>query len=105
MGGVEHAARRIGAALHGRLAWQRRAQREHPAPLVAAMLSGRSASLMPLAAALPRPADRTDMRGLRVVRVLANPFGCDAAMPPFAREALGRAQAAAGPGERVGLVL
>ena len=41
-----------------------------------------------------------------IVRVLANPLiACDAVMLPFAREVLGRAQAEAGPGERIDLIL
>ncbi len=106
MGGIEHAARSIGAVLHERLPWQRKTQRENLALLVATMLSERSANLMSLAAALPRPADRIDMRYQWIVRVLANPLiECDAVMLPFAREVLGRAQAEAGPGERVDLIL
>ena len=70
------------------------------------MLSERSANLMSLAAALPRPADRIDMRCQWIVRVLANPLiECDAVMLAFAREVLARAQAEAGPGERMDLIL
>ena len=106
MGGIEHAARSIGAVLQERLPWQRKTQRETLALLVATMLSERSANLMALAAALPRPADRIDMRYQWIVRVLANPLiECDAVMLPFAREVLARAQAEAGPGERVDLIL
>src|SRR6195952_3602414 len=114
MGGIEHAARGISAALEERLPWQRKTQRENLALLVATMLSERSANLMSLAAALPRPSDRVeprgspeiDMRYQWIVRVLANPLiVCDVVMLPFAREVLGRAQAEAGPGERVDLIL
>jgi len=88
--------------LHERLPWQRKTQRENLALLVATMLSERSANLMSLAAALPRPSDRIDMRYQWVVRVLANPLiECDLVMLPFAREVLGQAQAEAGLGERV----
>jgi len=46
------------------------------------------------------------MRYQWIVRVLANPLiACDAVMLPFAREVLGRAQAEAGPGERIDLIL
>ena len=74
--------------LQERLPWQRKTQRENLALLVATMLSERSANLMSLAAALPRPADRVEPRGspgiaMRyqwIVRVLANPLiACDAA--------------------------
>jgi hypothetical protein len=106
MGGIEPAARSIGAVLGERLPWQRKTQRETLALLVATMLSERSANLMALAAALPRPAGRIDMRYQWIVRVLANPLiECEAVMLPFAREVLGRAQAEAGPGERVDLIL
>ena len=63
MGGIEHVARSISVVLHERLPWQRETQRENLALLVATMLSERSASLMSLAAALPRPADRVEPRG------------------------------------------
>jgi hypothetical protein len=106
MGGIEHAARGVSAVLHERLPWQRKTQRENLALLVATMLSERSANLMSLAAALPRPSDRIDIRYQWIVRVLANPLiECDAVMLPFASEVLARAQAEAGPGERVDLIL
>jgi hypothetical protein len=106
MGGIEHAARSISAALDEHLPWQRKTQRENLALLVATMLSERSANLMSLAAALPRPSDRIDMRYQWIVRVLANPLiECDAVRLPFAREVLAQAQAKAGPGERVDLIL
>jgi len=106
MGGIEHAAQGVSAVLHERLPWQRKTQRENLALLVATMLSERSANLMSLAAALPRPSDRIDMRYQWIVRVLANPLiECDAVMLPFASEVLARAQAEAGPGERVDLIL
>jgi hypothetical protein len=43
-----------------RLPWQRKTQRENLALLIATMLSERSANLMSLAAALPRPSDGID---------------------------------------------
>lgn len=56
------------------------------------MLSECSADPMELAAALPRSAERIDMRYRWIVRVLANPsISCDAVMAPFAREVLARA--------------
>jgi hypothetical protein len=106
MGGIEHAAQGIGAVMQERLPRQRKTQRENLALLIATMLSERSANLMSLAAALPRPSDRIDMRYQWIVRVLANPLiACDAVMLPFAREVLGRAQVEAGPGERLDLIL
>ena len=106
MGGIEHVAGSISVVLHERLPWQRKTQRENLALLVATMLSERSANLMSLAAALPRQPDRIDMRYQWIVRVLANPLiECDAVMLAFAREVLARAQAEAGPGERVDLIL
>lgn len=106
MGGIEHAARSVSAVLGERLPWQRKTQRENLALLVATMLSERSANLMALAAALPRQPGRIDMRYQWIVRVLANPLiECDAVMLPFAREVLARAQADAGPGGRVELIL
>ena len=62
MGGIEHAAQGIGAVMQERLPRQRKTQRENLALLIATMLSERSANLMSLAAALPRPSDRIDMR-------------------------------------------
>jgi hypothetical protein len=45
-----------------------------------------------LASALPRAAERIDMRYQWVARVLANPLiDCDAVMAPFAQEVLARA--------------
>src|SRR3978361_2160362 len=106
MGGIEHAARSISAALDEHLPWQRKTQRENLALLVATMLSERSANLMSLAAALPRPSDRIHMRYQWIVRRLGQPLvACDAGVGPFAREVLGRAQAEAGPGERINLIL
>ena len=69
MGGIEHVTRSISAVLQERLPWQRKTQRENLALLVATMLSERSANLMSLAAALPRPADRIDMRYQWIVRL------------------------------------
>jgi hypothetical protein len=106
MSGIEHVARSISAVLHERLPWQRKTQRENLALLVATMLSERGANLMSLAAALPRPSERIDMRYQWIVRVLANPLiACDAVMLAFASEVLARARAEAGSGERVDLIL
>jgi hypothetical protein len=74
------------------LPWQRKTQRENLALLTATMLDVRSANLMDLAAALPREADRTDMRYQWISRVLGNNLiDPDAVMEPFAREVLARA--------------
>jgi hypothetical protein len=92
MGGIELLAESIGEELRRRLPGQRKTQREALALLVATMLDVRSANLMELAAALPRAAERIDMRYQWVARVLANPLiDCDAVMAPFAREVLARA--------------
>jgi diacylglycerol kinase family enzyme len=62
MSGIERLAVGIEAELARRLPRQRKTQRGKLALLVATMLSERSATLMDLAAALPRPAERVDMR-------------------------------------------
>jgi hypothetical protein len=83
------------------LPWQRKTQRGNLALLVATMLEVRSANLMDLAAALPREADRTDMRYQWIARVLSNELiDPDAVMAPFAAEVLARAAA-----DRRGIVL
>jgi hypothetical protein len=83
------------------LPWQRKTQRDNLALLVATMLEVRSANLMDLAAALPREADRTDMRYQWIARVLGNDrIDPDAVMAPFAAEVLARAGT-----DRRGLVL
>jgi hypothetical protein len=96
--GVTRIADRISADLKRRLPWQRKTQREKLALLVATMLDGRRANLMDLAAGLPRPADRTDMRYQWITRLLGNPLVVsDAVMEPFAREVLEPAAATGGP--------
>ena len=80
------------------LPWQRKTQRENLALLTATMLDVRSANLMDLAAALPREADRTDMRYQWISRVLSNGLiDPDTVMEPFARAVLARASAEGGP--------
>jgi hypothetical protein len=97
MSGIGVIAAGIEAELRRRLPRQRKTQRGKLALLVATMLSERSANLMDLAAALPRPAERVDMRYQWVARLLANPrVDCDALMRPFAEEATRRAGAAGG---------
>lgn len=102
MGGIERIAVGIGEELRRRLPGQRKTQREGLALLVATMLSERSANLMDLAAALPRAAERIDMRYQWIARLLANPLVDPAeVMAPFAREVLARAAEAG----RVELIL
>jgi hypothetical protein len=97
MGGIEVVARGITAELERRLPRQRKTQRGKLALLVATMLGERSANLMDLAAALPRPAERVDMRYQWIARLLANPrVDCDAIMRPFAEEAIRHAAASGG---------
>ena len=86
-----------------RLPKQRKTQRTKLALLVSTMLEVRSATLMDLAAGLPRDADRTDMRYQWIIRLLGNPLVIsDAVMEPFAREVLERAAA---DGEPLSLIL
>ena len=62
--------------------------------LVATALDVRDVNLMELAAALPRAAERLDMRYQWISRLLGNPLiDTDAVMAPFAREVLARAGA------------
>src|SRR3954449_9077553 len=94
MGGIEGVARGIAAELERRLPRQRKTQRGKLALLVATMLSERSANLMDLAAAVPRSAERVDMRYRWIARLLADPrLDCDAVMRPFAEEAIRHAPA------------
>ncbi len=103
MSGIERLAAGIEAELAQRLPRQRKTQRGKLALLVATMLSERSANLMDLAAALPRPAERMAMRYQWISRLLANPrVDCDAVMWPFAEAALRQAGA---PGGAVVLLL
>jgi hypothetical protein len=79
------------AEQRGRLPGQNKKQREGLALLAATLLDVRSANLMDLAAALPRAAERTDMRYRWLSRLLANELiDADAAMAPYARELLAR---------------
>lgn len=91
MGGIERLAGAISADLKERLPGQRKTQREKVALLVATMLEVRSANLMDLAASLPRPSERLDMRYQWIKRLLANELvDSDAVMAPFARDLLDR---------------
>jgi hypothetical protein len=84
----------IGADLAARLPRQNKKQREGLALLVATALDVRDVNLMELAAALPRAAERLDMRYQWISRLLGNALiDTDAVMAPFAREVLARAGA------------
>src|SRR3954451_2062935 len=94
MSGIVRLAAGIEAELARRLPRRRKTQRGKLALLVATMLSERSANLMDLAAALPRSAERVDMRYQWIPRLLANPrLDGDAVMRPFAEEAIRHASA------------
>src|ERR671921_1965298 len=103
MDGIKEIADSFGVELKHRLPKQRKTQRTKLALLVSTMLDVRSANLMDLAAALPREADRTDMRYQWITRLLGNPLVIsDEIMEPFSREVLERAAAN---GEPVTLIL
>src|SRR4051794_11995700 len=94
MSGIVRLAAGIEAELARRLPRRRKTQRGKLALLVATMLSERSANLMDLAAAVPRSAERVDMRYQWIARLLANPrLDGDAVMRPFAEEAIRHASA------------
>ena len=94
MGGIETMAVAIGAELLARLPGQNKKQREGMALLVATALQVRGVNLNEWAAALPRAAERLDMRYQWISRVLGNGLiDVDAVMAPFAREVLERAGA------------
>lgn len=71
-GGMEQVAAAIGADLRGRLPQQHKKRREGLASPVATLPDERGANLMGLAAALPRPAERLDMRHQWISRLLGN---------------------------------
>lgn len=97
MSGIRAVADGLADEFKRRLPQQRKTQRTNLALLVATMLDVRSANLMDLAAALPREADRTDMRYQWIARVLGNALiDPDTVMAPFATEVLERAAAEAG---------
>src|SRR5215210_6674615 len=92
MGGVEMVAAAVRADLAGRLPTQNKKQREGLALLVATVLDVRSVNLMELAAAVPRAAERLDMRYQWISRLLGNAcIDVEAVMAPYAREVLARA--------------
>ena len=94
MGGILTVSVAICAELLARLPWQNKKQREGLALLIATALQVRSVNLNELAAALPRAAERLDMRYQWISRVLGNEL-IDVAqvMAPFAREVLARSAA------------
>src|SRR5215210_6933357 len=92
MGGVETVAAAVQADLAARLPTQNKKQREGLALLVATALDVRSVNLMELAAAVPRAAERLDMRYQWISRLLGNArIDVEAVMAPYAREVLARA--------------
>jgi len=92
MGGVETLAAAVRADLAARLPTQNKKQREGLALLVATALDVRSVNLMELAAAVPRAAERLDMRYQWISRLLGNArIDVEAVMAPHAREVLARA--------------
>jgi hypothetical protein len=92
MGGVETVAAAVRADLAARLPSQNKKQREGLALLVATALDVRSVNLMELAAAVPRAAERLDMRYQWISRLLGNVhIDGEAVMAPYAREVLARA--------------
>src|SRR3954467_5889301 len=72
VGGIATVATAIGADLAARLPRQNKKQREGLALLVATALDVRDVNLMELAAALPRAAERLDMRYQWISRLLGN---------------------------------
>jgi hypothetical protein len=102
-GGMVTVAAAIGEDLRGRLPGQNKKQRDGLALLAATMLDVRSANLMDLAAALPRAAERLDMRYQWISRLLGNALiDVDAVMAPYGREVLARLAA---DGRRVVLMI
>src|SRR4051794_11504289 len=94
MGGIATVAAAIGADLAARLPRQNKKQREGLALLVATALDVRDVNLMELAAALPRAAERLDMRYQWISRLLGKALiDTDEVIAPFAREVLARAGA------------
>jgi len=91
MGGIETVALAIGAELRARLPVQNKKQREGIALLAATAPQVRDVNLNELGAALPRKAERADMRYPWISQVLGNErIVIDEVMAPFAREVLAR---------------
>src|SRR3954447_9435443 len=92
MGGIETVAAAVRADLAARLPSQNKKQREGLALLVATALDVRSVNLMERAAAVPRAAERLDMRYQWISRLLGNAhIDTGEVMAPYAREVLARA--------------
>ena len=92
MGGISAMASAIGAELLARLPGQNKKQREGLAAAIATALQVRSVNLNEMAAALPRAAERLDMRYQWISRLLGNELiVVEQVMAPFAREVLARA--------------
>jgi hypothetical protein len=91
MNGIETVAAAIGGELLARLPLQNKKQREGLALLTATALAVRDVNLNELAAALPRAAERLDMRYQWISRVLGNGLiVVDEVMAPFGREVVAR---------------
>ena len=87
MSGLLVLADSVGRELQRLLPTQRKTQRVNLALLVATMLDVRSANLMDLAAGLPRPVERIDMRFQWIWPVVMNPLiKPDDVIAPFATE-------------------
>jgi hypothetical protein len=94
MGGIETVAEVVNADLLVRLPSQNKKQREGLALLVATALHVRSVNLNELAAAVPRAAERLDMRYQWISRLLGNELiDVDAVMASYGREVLARSRA------------
>jgi len=90
-GGIISLANTVAEDLKKRLLNQRKTQRENLALLVGTMLSVRSPNTVDLAAALPRKAERIDMRYQWTSRFLSNPhISPKDIMQPYEIEALER---------------
>ena len=77
-----------------RLPDQRKTHRDKHSLLIAMILEVRSVNLVALAAALARPANRTNMRYQLIARFIDNHLvDCDEVMEPFVREVLARTPA------------
>lgn len=88
-GGIINLANTVAEDLKKHLPNQRKTQRENLALLVGTMLSVRSPNTVDLAAALPRKADRIDMRYQWISRFLSNPhISPKDIMQPYAMEVL-----------------
>ena len=84
----------IAEGLLRRLPDQRKTHRDKHSLLIAMILEVRSVNLVALAAALPRPANRTNMRYQLIARFIDNHLvDCDEVMEPFVREVLAQTSA------------